>query len=71
MAEVSGDVSGASVANGANSSGGQGLWRTVAGGEIVADETHYNIAQSKATTAQTILCPEGRPDIALHNAINL
>jgi hypothetical protein len=41
------------------------------GGEAVADETHYNIARSKATKAQTILHWEGRPDIALHNTINL
>ncbi len=32
---------------------------------------YHNIALCKATTAQTILRPEGRPDIALHNSINL
>ena len=37
MAEVSGDVSGAAVANGANSGGRQGLRRTAVGGEVVAE----------------------------------
>ncbi len=39
MAEVSDDVSGAAVANGANSGGGQGLQRTAAGwGGVVGCE---------------------------------
>ena len=70
MAEVSGDVSGAAVANGANSGGGQGLRRIAAGGGFFWDVKRA-YALSKATTAQTILRWEGRPDIALHNAINL
>ena len=37
MAEVSGDVSGAAVANGANSGGGQGLQRIAAGGGFFWD----------------------------------
>jgi hypothetical protein len=32
---------------------------------------YHNIALSKATTAQTILRLEGRPDITLHYSINL
>jgi len=71
MAEVSGDVSGAAVANGANSGGGQGLRRMARGGDFFGNEKSVRIALSKATTAQTCLRREGRPDIALHNAINL
>ena len=78
MAEVSGDVLGVAVANGskqrrrtraAEDSGGGG------GGFFVGCEKsisyYHNIALSKATAAQTILRQEGRPDIALHNLINL
>ena len=43
----------------------------VGGGLWDVKRAYHNIALSKATTAQTILRPEGRPDIALHNAINL
>ena len=38
MAEVSGDVSGAAVANGANSGGGQGLRRMARGGDFFGNE---------------------------------
>jgi hypothetical protein len=72
--EFSGDVSGMAVANGPNSGGRQGLRRTAAGGgEGLWDVkiAYHNIALSKALTAQTILRPEGRPDIVLHNWINL
>ena len=73
MEEVSGDVSGAVVVNDANIGGGQGLRRTAVGGGGLWDvkRAYHNIALSKATTAQTILRLEGRPDITLHNAINL
>ena len=37
MVEVSGDVLGAAVVNGANSGGGQGLWRIAAGGGFFWD----------------------------------
>ena len=67
-----GRLFGCAVVNGANSGGGQGLRRIAAGGGVFWDmKREYNIALSKATTAQTILRREGRPDIALHNAINL
>ena len=74
MVEISGDVSGVAVANGPNGSDGQGLRRTAAGGGggvVGCEKVYQNIALSKATTAQTILCPEGRPGIALHNSINV
>jgi hypothetical protein len=71
MAEVLGDVLGVAVVNGANIGSRQGLQRTA--GVCVWDvkRAYHNIALSKATTAQTILRLEGRPDITLHNAINL
>ena len=72
--EASGDVSGTAVANCANSGGGQGLRRTAAGGGGIlwdVKRAYHNIALCKATTAQTIMRREGRPDIALHNLIIL
>jgi hypothetical protein len=72
MAEFSGDVLDLVVANGPNSGGGQGLRRRATGGGLWdVKRANHNIALSKATTAQTILRPEGRPDIVLHNLINL
>ena len=53
-----------------HSGGGQGLRRTAARGGFLWDANRaYHL--SKATTAQTLLRWEGRPDIALHNLINL
>ena len=74
MAEFSGNVSGAAVANGANSGGRQGLRRTAAGGGGFlwdVKRAYHNIALRKTTTAQTILRLEGGPVTVLHNSINL
>ncbi len=78
MAEVLGGVLGTAVANGSkqrrrtraaeDSGGGRG------GGVVGREKSvlyHDIIALCKATTAQSILCRKGRPDIALHNSINL
>jgi hypothetical protein len=73
MVEVSGNISGTAVTNGANSGSRQGLGRTAAGQGGLWDvkRAYHNIALRKATTAQTILRRKGRPDITLHNTINL
>jgi hypothetical protein len=73
MTEVSGDVSGAAVANG---SGRRRQTRAakeaVGGGDFckIKNCMKRGFALGKATNAQTSLRWEGRPDIALYNAIS-
>ena len=70
MVEVLGDVSGAAVANGSKQRLQTRAAKDSGWGRIFEMQKEH-IALSKSTTAQTILRPEGRPDIALHNLINL
>ncbi len=69
MVEVLGDVSGVVVVNGSKQ---RRQTRAVEDSGVFCGMGKEHIALlSKATTVQTFLLPEGRPDIVLHNLINV
>ena len=75
MREVSGDISGAAVANGSERRRQtRAAEEAVGGGDFCKVENRmtrvFCTGYCKATTAQSSLRQEGRPDIALYNAIS-